>query len=107
MLQRVHLRFEQFDVQDSNDCANDSVVVTDRHAGDVTYTMCGNDLPGDVTSSDNHLLVVFKTDGSVTRSGFFITYTARTIIPGMQHNYDYLTDNLVLVQNSSFAWLRY
>ncbi|KAK2186567.1 hypothetical protein NP493_195g01015 [Ridgeia piscesae] len=78
---RVHLTFEQFDVEDSNDCANDSVVVTDSHAGDVTYTMCGNNLPGDVTSSDNNLLVVFKTDGSETRRGFLITYTARTIIP--------------------------
>ena len=94
MLQRVHLRFEQFDVQDSNDCANDSVVVTDSHAGDVTYTMCGSNLPGDVTSSDNNLLVVFKTDGSVKRRGFLITYTARTIIPGMQYKYNYLTIKL-------------
>ena len=107
MLQRVHLRFEQFDVQDSNGCANDSVVVTDSHAGDLTYTMCGNNLPGDVTSSDNSLLVVFRTDGAVTRRGFLITYTARTVIPGMLRNYDYLIDNLVLVQNCSFPWLLY
>ena len=81
-MQRVHLHFERFDVQEATNCANDSLVITDSDAGDVTYTLCGNNLPGDVMSSGNVLSVVFRTDSSVTKSGFVITYTARTVTNG-------------------------
>ncbi|KAI0236767.1 Cubilin [Lamellibrachia satsuma] len=80
---RVHLHFERFDVQETTNCANDSLVITDIDAGNVTYVLCGNNLPGDVMSSGNGLSVVFRTDSSVTKNGFVITYTARTVMPGM------------------------
>ena len=69
-------------MQESKDCANDSLVITDSGAGDVPFTLCGNNLPGDVMSSGNGLSVVFRTDSSVIKSGFVITYTARTVTPG-------------------------
>ena len=82
LLQRVHLHFERFDVQEATNCVNDSLVITDSDAGNMTYTLCGNNLPGDVMSSGSGLSVVFRTDSSVTRNGFVITYTARTVTPG-------------------------
>ena len=69
-------------MQEATNCANDSLVITDSDVGDVTYTLCGNNLPGDVMSSGNGLSVVFRTDSSVTKSGFVITYTARTVTNG-------------------------
>ena len=83
LLQRVHLHFWRFDVQETTNCANDSLIITDIDAGNVTYVLCGNNLPGDVMSSGNGLSVVFMTDSSVTKNGFVITYTARTVMPGM------------------------
>ena len=81
-LQRVLLHFEQFDVQYDKNCFLDNVTVTDSVTGDQLYTLCGRNLPGDVISSSNQLLIVFVTDSSVTNYGFMIKYTAWTTIPG-------------------------
>ncbi|KAI0218613.1 Ovochymase-2 [Lamellibrachia satsuma] len=78
---RVLLHFEQFDVQYDKNCFLDNVTVTDSVTGDQLYTFCGSNLPGDVISSSNQLLIVFVTDSSVTNYGFMIKYTAWTTIP--------------------------
>ncbi|KAI0218618.1 CUB and peptidase domain-containing protein 1 [Lamellibrachia satsuma] len=75
---RVLLHFDRFDVQDDKNCARDNVTFTDSVTGDELFTFCGNNPPGDVISSSNQLLIIFKTDSSVTSSGFLIKYTTWT-----------------------------
>ncbi|KAI0218622.1 Cubilin [Lamellibrachia satsuma] len=77
-LQRVLLHFDRFNVQDDKNCARDNVTATYSVTGDQIFTVCGNNLPGDVISSSNQLLVIFKTDSSITSSGFLIKYTTWT-----------------------------
>jgi len=45
-------------------------------------TLCGSELPKDVISSGDSLLVVFVTDRSGRSTGFEITYTVKWIFPG-------------------------
>ena len=71
------LHFKRFDVEVAKDCTKDNVTVTDTVTGKQLFMSCGEDPPGDVISSSNRLSVVFRTDDSITRSGFVITYTAR------------------------------
>ena len=68
------LHFEQFDVQESSSCSNDSVTLTDTATGNELFTLCGNQLPDDVMSSSNEMRVIFATDNSVTADGFVISY---------------------------------
>ena len=77
-LQRVLLHFDRFDVQDDKNCARDNVTATDSVTGDQIFTVCGKNTPGDAISSSNQLLVIFKTDSSITSSGFLIKYTIWT-----------------------------
>ena len=72
--QRVLLHFEQFDVQESSGCSNDNVTLTDTATGIELFTLCGRQLPDDVTSTSNEIMVVFATDSSVTTTGFLISY---------------------------------
>ena len=37
---------------------------------------CGNSIPPNHISSSNELLIIFDTDGSVTRTGFYLEYYA-------------------------------
>jgi len=81
-LQRVLLQFENFTVEASVNCSRDSLVITDTKTGEVLHTLCGNTTVSDVISPANSLSVVFRTDSSVTLSGFRIRFTAMTFIPG-------------------------
>ena len=78
------MRFEQFDVTSSNNCSRDSLVVTDGVTGQQFYTLCGRDIPGDVTSSSNKLSLVFSTSDYQfsSNNGFVVSYTSRKVIPG-------------------------
>ena len=82
-LQRVLLRFEQFDVQFDDHCSRDNVTVIDDVTGETLRTTCGNNIPGDVLSSSNRMTIVFKIDKHTSISrGFRMKYTARKMIPG-------------------------
>jgi len=71
-------------VTSSNNCSRDSLVVTDGVTGQQFYTLCGHDIPGDVTSSSNKLSLVFSTSNyhNSSKNGFVVTYTSRQVIPG-------------------------
>ena len=79
------LHFERFDVQDSSNCSNDSVSLTDTATGIELFKLCGHQLPDDVMSSSNEMTVGFKTDGSVTTNGFAISYQASSEVYGKPH----------------------
>ena len=62
----------------------DHVSVYDGHderAERISYS-CGNDIPGDVTSSRNTLYVVFKSDTTVKEAGFNASYAAKADVSG-------------------------
>ena len=79
----MHLHFTEFDLEiGPGDCSYDSVKV---HSGyELLNTFCGDDVPGDITSSTNTLLVTFMSDLSKTRKGFRIEYWAKDIVPGRE-----------------------
>ena len=81
-IQRVLLQFENFTVQASANCSRDRLVVADTKTGEVLHTLCGHSTLSDVISPANSLSVAFRTDSSVTLSGFIIRFSAMTFIPG-------------------------
>ena len=78
------LHFERFDVQESRGCSNDSVSFIDTATGNELSKFCGHQLPFDVISSSNRMMVVFATDSSVTTDGFVISYVASSEAYGKQ-----------------------
>ena len=85
LLQRVQLHFVSFDVEAHSRCNYDSVRIYDGRgtSAPLMRTICGDSLPGDVTSSGNTMFVRFQTDGSATRSGFSIYYSTFIPVDGM------------------------
>ena len=47
----------------------------DSWTAPLLQTLCGVDTPGVLLSSSNMLLVVFETDGAVTKNGFSVNVT--------------------------------
>ena len=85
LLQRVQLSFVSFGLEANSNCSYDNVSIydgTDRSAP-LLGTFCGESLPDAVTSSDNTMIVRFKTDRSETRSGFSIYYSVSIPVDGM------------------------
>ncbi|XP_066282112.1 serine protease 1-like [Branchiostoma lanceolatum] len=68
----VRISFLTFDLEDGSGCGYDSLVI---HDGDNTLdyrllSACGNNIPRTTVSSTNIVLVVFTSDGSITKAGF-------------------------------------
>ncbi|KAK2170759.1 hypothetical protein NP493_1143g01022 [Ridgeia piscesae] len=76
--QRVRLNFVNFTLPNCSDCSCDKVNIYDgRNAtAPLIHTLCGSDLPGNVTSSGNELFIHFQSDGSNRIRGFRIRYSA-------------------------------
>ena len=84
-------------------CAFDYIEVYD---GPGTYSpklgkYCGNDIPDQIRSSTNELLVIFVTDNSLQYSGFAAAYTAESrgecIIA--KRTYNSVIDDLQSIKN--------
>ena len=78
-MQIVKLNFLTFDVELANTCTKyDTLRVYDGedNSAPSLATLCGQTVPGDIVSSNNDLFVHFKSDNSITQSGFQIKYTA-------------------------------
>ena len=77
----ISIEFTAFNVEekDATDCY-DHVRIMD---GDGTQLMfwCGTEVPGIFTSNTNTVRITFHTDGSNTRSGWRLRWTAQT--PGL------------------------
>ncbi|PFX16561.1 Tolloid-like protein 2 [Stylophora pistillata] len=80
----VSLRFTHFDLEASGGCDYDYIEVYDGPGTDFPKLgkHCGDDLPSQIRSSTNELLVKFVTDQSVQHSGFAAAYTAESRAPG-------------------------
>ncbi|XP_030055456.1 cubilin isoform X1 [Microcaecilia unicolor] len=72
----VELKFNQFDLEASSSCVFDYVAVYDGPNINATSLgkFCGNVLPPILRSSNTSLLLVFRTDFSITRGGWRASY---------------------------------
>ncbi|KAK2175384.1 hypothetical protein NP493_732g00010 [Ridgeia piscesae] len=76
--QHVRLDFVNFTLPSCSDCSCDKVNVYDGRdaTAPLIHTLCGSDLPGEVTSSGNELFVHFESDGADRIRRFRIRYSA-------------------------------
>ncbi|EDV28197.1 uncharacterized protein TRIADDRAFT_53561 [Trichoplax adhaerens] len=74
----ITLNFAAFSLQSSTGCNNDFLQI--REGGSISGTLisnlCGQTLPRPIASKSNQLYLRLVTDGSITASGFLITYSA-------------------------------
>ncbi|XP_040063015.1 uncharacterized protein LOC8040272 [Ixodes scapularis] len=74
----VRLRFIAFDIEAHDSCGFDYVKVFDGgdESAPLLNIFCGNQLPREITSSSDSLLLRFHTDQGTTKSGFVALYSA-------------------------------
>ncbi|XP_033625749.1 suppressor of tumorigenicity 14 protein-like [Asterias rubens] len=76
----IELTFDLFDVEgDELNCRYDALIVHDgpNSLAPVLGYYCGNQGPSPVTSSQHEMTLIFKSDSSVQRSGFSVSYIER------------------------------
>jgi hypothetical protein len=81
----IRLRFLSFDLEDSESCENDNLIVYDGQTVDtnVLGQFCGDAFPLLLESSSNVLLVVFKSDNERRFPGFKMSYTSYSKFHGL------------------------
>uniref|UniRef100_A0A336L7R2 Metalloendopeptidase n=1 Tax=Culicoides sonorensis TaxID=179676 RepID=A0A336L7R2_CULSO len=74
---RIRLMFNAFDVESHQECAYDHVAVFDGNSPDSTTLgrFCGSKLPHPIASTSNEMYMLFNSDNSVQRKGFFATHS--------------------------------
>ena len=74
--QHLRINFAHMDVEGAMGTCYDSVAIYDGSspAASLITTLCGTEIPQDIVSSGNSILVVFSSDASVTQGGFWIEY---------------------------------
>lgn len=78
VVQRVHLRFLNFDVEyHKGGCSYDKLYIYDGHTTSAPKLakLCGDKQPEDILSTNNSLLLIFTTDKTKTAGGFMIAFT--------------------------------
>ena len=73
--QVIHLEFTAFDLEDEGDCKNDNVTIFDGQSVTPMQTLCRNDIPPPVMSSESVMIVKFTSNASGTFTGFSVKYT--------------------------------
>ncbi|XP_063599667.1 cubilin-like [Penaeus indicus] len=91
----VRFHFESFDLEDSTDCVFDYLELEDLSVPGLNLTggrLCGSEVPDDIYSVSNQVVVRFHSDSSVVGSGFALYYEVEQRI--RQHQADlYLTSD--------------
>ncbi|KAJ6216814.1 hypothetical protein RDWZM_007971 [Blomia tropicalis] len=75
---RIFLKFVTFELEYENNCSYDYVEIFDGY-DDTSPSLgkfCGNKMPNTTISSDDSLLIRFRSDDSIHNKGFTLTYTA-------------------------------
>ncbi|CAH3126047.1 unnamed protein product, partial [Pocillopora meandrina] len=76
---RIKLSFLTFDLQNASPACQDCDFVSVRDGkysnSPVIGTFCGSRIPNDVLSTGNHMWIHFRSDGSVEKRGFKMSYT--------------------------------
>ncbi|XP_071499338.1 blastula protease 10-like [Diadema antillarum] len=72
---RVRVIFHFFDVEEHQDCTWDFVQISDNISHRMTDRLCGTlSEPLTWESDSNDVTITFRSDGLVTRTGFYATY---------------------------------
>jgi len=72
----LRLEFTAFDVEDHESCAYDHLEIVDGDGTILLDKTCGDALPPVFMSNTNHVDLIFKTDNSVTKSGWAVKWSA-------------------------------
>ena len=72
VIQRVQLKFMAFDLENSPSCSADVLMVLEDDVELARY--CGAWDPGMITSTDDSLQIMFRSDSSIEMGGFSIRY---------------------------------
>ena len=74
---RIELEFEHFELEHHHNCDYDYLEIREGGVagGAVVGRWCGADTPPGYTSNTNSLYLTFRSDYSVSRSGFRLRYT--------------------------------
>uniref|UniRef100_A0A8C9G505 Metalloendopeptidase n=1 Tax=Pavo cristatus TaxID=9049 RepID=A0A8C9G505_PAVCR len=76
---KISLHFRAFELRTTRGCQGDYVKVYDgssKYSAVLMDKTCGSQIPTDVVSSRNLMLIEFVTDGADTASGFQATFTS-------------------------------
>ncbi|KAK3783548.1 hypothetical protein RRG08_005004 [Elysia crispata] len=75
---QVHLNFSEFSLEEANGCSFDYVFIRDgnNQSAEMLTKKCGFSIPCPITSTGNEMFIEFRSDGSVTKSGFQATWSA-------------------------------
>ncbi|KDR10358.1 Dorsal-ventral patterning tolloid-like protein 1, partial [Zootermopsis nevadensis] len=74
---RIKLIFSEFELEPHQECAYDHIVIYDGDSPEA-HTLgrfCGSKAPHPIIATGNQMLLVFKSDASVQRKGFFASHT--------------------------------
>ena len=74
---RIRLIFNVFEIEPHQECAYDHIAIYDGGSAD-THTLgrfCGSKLPHPISSTTNEMYMIFNSDGSVQRKGFFASHS--------------------------------
>ena len=79
--QLVEVNFPQFNLEQHANCVYDKVQIYDGHTRNATLLAeyCGSNLPHDIISTSNELLIIFTSDHDVTGGGFLVEFSSVTI----------------------------
>ena len=81
----LSLQFIAFDIESESTCDYDHLTITDGEGTTLMEKSCGSSLPANITSTSNIVKLVFITDGSVTRPGWSVSWSAVTPGECQQH----------------------
>ncbi|CAO1402934.1 unnamed protein product [Diamesa serratosioi] len=74
---RIRLVFNIFEIEPHQECAYDHIAIYDGNSPD-SHTLgrfCGSKLPHPISSTSNEMYMIFNSDGSVHRKGFFASHS--------------------------------
>ncbi|KZC14141.1 Cubilin [Dufourea novaeangliae] len=74
--ERVQITWSKFELEDSNSCQFDFVEIYDGPSSDsqILGRFCGSTIPPLIKSNSNVLLIIFKSDWSLQKEGFTLSY---------------------------------
>lgn len=74
---RIKLVFSVFDIESHQECAYDHIAIYDGNSPDsmTLGKFCGAKTPHSISSTTNEMYMIFNSDGSVQRKGFFASHS--------------------------------
>ena len=73
----IQINFIAFEIEEDKDCKYDYMQIFNNgsESSESLGKFCGSTIPAVLTSTDNVVTIVFKTDESTSRNGFSVSFT--------------------------------